>query len=449
MTYQCTIKTALFCTLALGSGYLQAQAFDLDSAVAYALEHNPNLNAVQYQVSASDAQIQVSKAGHLPTVTLSHTARLSDNPLDAFADKLNTRQVTTPDFAPELLNNPGFSDLYFTQLALRWPLYTGGRVEAMVEDAEQTEKNSRLQYQRQREEIAFSTISAYLRVQATEQGLVIAEDAVVASRQHANTTARLAKEGRIVESDKLAAKVGLAAIRSQREQAATRHRTALNDMKLVIGLPQDSEIDLVVSKVSALSGDVAVEEYEKQALDNRKDLAAARALVQAAQARVEAARSVHKPSVDLVVSSNWYDDEPGFDSQSSSIMGVLSLDLYNGQNSGKIDITLAQQREMQWQLQSLQQSVRKQVRDVYNSLLESRARLAIAEDNVRIAKQTVKLVKQRYGQGRTILLDLLQAERLYSDARIEKLTAQLNLDISQVALPLAVGTLSLPDRVSP
>jgi len=324
MDYRYTVKIALFCALASGSVHLQAQAFNLDSAVAYALEHNPNLNAAQYQVSASDAQIQVSRAGHLPTVTLSHTARLSDNPLDAFADKLNTQQVTTPDFAPEQLNNPGSSDLYFTQLALRWPLYTGGRVEAMVEDAEQTEKNSRLQYQRQREEVAFSTISAYLRVQATAQGLVIAEDAVVASRQHANTTAKLAKEGRIVESDKLAAKVGLAAIRSQREQAATRHRTALNDLKLVIGLPQDSEIDLAASKVIALSGDVSVEEYETRALDNRKDLAAARALVQAAQARVEAARSVHKPSIDLVLSSNWYDDEPGFDSQSSSIMGVLS-----------------------------------------------------------------------------------------------------------------------------
>ena len=449
MDYRYTVKIALFCALTFGSAHLQAQAFDLDSAVVYALEHNPNLNAVQYQVSASDARTQASRAGHLPTVTFSHTARLSDNPLDAFADKLNTQQVTTPDFAPAQLNNPGSSDLYFTQLALRWPLYTGGRTEAMVEDAEQTEKNSRLQYQRQREQIAFSTISAYLHVQAAEQGLVIAEDAVEAARQHANTTAKLASEGRIVESDKLAAKVGLAAIRSQREQAATRHRSALNELKLVTGLPLDSEINLAVSEVATISGDVSVEEYEKRALDNRKDLAAARALVQAAQARVDVARSVRKPSIDMVVSSNWYDDEPGFDSQSSSIMGVLSFDLYDGKSSGEIDITLAQQREMQWQLQSLEQSVRKQVRDVYNSLLESRARLAIAEHNVKTAKQTVKLVKQRYGQGRTILLDLLQAERLYTDARIEKLTSHLNLDVARVALPLAVGTLSLPDRVSP
>ena len=449
MAYHRIINITLFSVLSLGSAYLQAQVFDLDSAVVHALQHNPNLKAVQYQVSASDARMQASKAGHLPTLTFSHTARLSDNPLDAFADKLNTRQVTTPDFDPTLLNNPDSSTLYFTQLALRWSLYAGGRTSALLVDAEQTEKNSRLQYQREREQIAYATISAYLFVQATEQGLKIAEDAVKAARQHANTTAKLARQDRIVESDKLAAQVSLAAIRSQREQAVTRHRSALDEFKLLLGLSMDSEIKLAASNVNSISDDVSIEEYEKNALANRKDLAATRALVQAAQARVDAARSVYKPSLDLVVNSNWYDDDPGFDNQSSSIMGVLSFDLYDGKNSGKIDATLAQQREMQWQLQSLEQSVQKQVRDVYNSFLESRKRLALAKNNVKTAKKTVQLVKKRYGQGRTILLDLLQAEHLYTDARIEKLTAGLNLDVSQVALPLAVGTLSLPVVVSP
>jgi len=449
MAYQRIISITIFSALSLGSACLQAQTFDLDSAVEYALKHNPDLKAVQYQLSASGARTQASGAGHLPTLTFSHTARVSDNPLDAFADKLNTRQVTTPDFDPVLLNNPDSSSLYFTQLALRWSLYAGGRTSAVVEDAEQTEKNVRLQYQREREQIAYSTISAYLLVQATEQGLRIAEEAVAAASQHANTTAKLARQDRIVESDKLAAQVNLAGIRSQHEQAATRHRSALDDFKLIIGLPLDSEIKLAAPKVADIADDVSIEEYEKRALANRKDLAAAAALVQAAKARVDAARSVYKPNLDLVVNSNWYDDEPGFDNQSSSIMGVLSFDLYDGKSSGKIDAALAQQREMQWHLQSLEQSVRKQVREAYNSFLESKKRLALAESNVKTAKRTVKLVKTRYGQGRTILLDLLQSERLYTDARIEKLTAHLNLDVSRVALPLAMGVLSLPEVVSP
>ena len=449
MAYRNAITLSSIFALMLCNGVLYAQVLDIDSAVTHALEHNPNLNAVQQQLSASSARTEASKAGHQPTLTISHTARLSDNPLDAFADKLNTRQVTTPDFDPARLNEPGSSDLYFTQLALRWPVYTGGRVSALVESAEQSENNSRLQYQYQREYIAAATMQAYLVALATAEGLEIADDAVKAAVQHKNTTAKLASEGRIVESDKLAAEVNLAAIRSQREQAATRYQSALDELKLVIGLPMAAEIQLAAAKLPAISNDDTVDSYEKRALDARKDLAAARAMLQAAKARVDAARSVRKPSVDIVASSNWYDDNPGFDSQSSSIMGVISFDLYDGKADGEIDVTLAQQREMQWQLQALEQSAQKQVRDAWNSLLESRKRLAIAEDNVNTAKKTVRLVKQRYGQGRTILLDLLQAEKLYTDARSEKLTAQLNLELARVALPLASGALALPTGVSP
>jgi outer membrane protein TolC len=435
--------------LMMTSAYTQAQVLDLDAAVSYALKNNPDVNAVEQQLEASSAQARSSRAGQMPSLTVSTSARISDNPLDAFADKLNTRQVTTPDFDPAKLNDPGSSDLYFTRLALRWPVYSGGRVSALIDDAEATELNHRLQYQREREYTAYATTRAYLLVLAAEKGLTIAQDAVDAAQHHANTTKKLASEGRIVESDKLAAEVNLAALRSQREQAVTRYQTALDELKLVIGMPLDSEISLLPANIKPLAADSDVTVYEKQSLAQRKDLSAVRAQIRAAKARVEAARSTQRPSVDIVASTNWYDDKLGLDNNSSSIMGVLSFELYDGQRDGAIDAALAQQRETRWRYQSLEQTVRKQVRDAYNGLLESRARLAIAENNVATAKRTVELVKQRYGQGRTILLDLLQSEKLYTGARIEKLTAALNLDLAQVALPLAAGTSSLPVTEAP
>ncbi len=208
------IQLLLLFVLVQVSAWAQAQNFDLDTAITYALKHNPDLNAAQQQLDASSAQLRSSRAGYMPSVTVSTSARVSDNPLDAFADKLNTRQVTTPDFDPAVLNNPGSSDLYFTQLALRWPVYTGGRVSALVDAAEATELNRRLQYQRDREYTAFATTRAYLSVLSAKKALEIAQDAVDAAQQHANTTKRLASQGRIVESDKLAAEVNLAAVQS-------------------------------------------------------------------------------------------------------------------------------------------------------------------------------------------------------------------------------------------
>lgn len=444
MSHRITRTAALGFMLGVSS-LVAAESFDPERAVRHALAHNPELLALREQVAAAGGRTQVAQGARLPSLGLSYSARASDNPLDAFADKLNTRQVTTPDFDPARLNRPGASDLHATQLALRLPVYTGGRLSASLASAEEMEKHLRLQYERAREITAFQTLRACLNVQAAVEGLTIADDAVKAAQEHARTTAQLSREGRIVVSDKLTAEVNLAATQSQREQAATRLEAARNQLKLVMGLPLDSAMTLAPAAFSARTDAINVTEIETRALSVRKDLAAARALHQAVRARVQAARAAHKPSVDFIATSNWFDDSPGFDAHSSSVMGVVRLDLYaGGRRQGEIATTLAEEREAQWRVQALEQTVRHDVREARENLREAGARHANAADNADRAKENVRLVKQRYGQGRTLLIDLLQAERSYTDARSEELVSRVNLEVGQAALQLAEGALPLP-----
>jgi outer membrane protein TolC len=149
--------------------------------------------------------------------------------------------------------------------------------------------------------------------------------------------------------------------------------------------------------------------------------------------------------VDFIATHNRFDDNPGFDEHSSSIMGVVSLDLYaGGRHQGEIVTALAEEREAQWRVLSLEQTVRHDVREARENLREARARHASAADNAERAKENVRLVKQRYGQGRTLLIDLLQAERSYTDARSEELVSRVSLEVGQSALQLAEGALPLP-----
>jgi len=444
MSHRIIRTAALGLMLGLGT-QVAAESFDREQAVRHALAHNPDLFAMREQVAAAGGRTQAAQGARLPSLGLSYSVRSSNNPLDAFADKLNTRSVTTPDFDPARLNHPGTSDLHMTQLALRLPVYAGGRVSASLTSAEEMENYARLQYERARERTAFQTLRAWLNVQAAQEGLAIADDAVKAAQDHARTTAQLAREGRIVVSDKLTAEVNLAAVQSQREQAATRLESARNQLKLVMGLPLEAEITLAPAAFGTAADNANPAEIETRALANRQDLAAARAMHQAAKARVLAARAVHKPSVDFIATHNRFDDNPGFDEHSSSVMGVVSLDLYaGGRHQGEITTALAEERGAQWRVQSLEQTVRHDVREARENLRESRARHATAADNAERAKENVRLVKQRYGQGRTLLIDLLQAERSYTDARSEELVSRVNLEVGQAALQLAEGALPLP-----
>jgi outer membrane protein TolC len=429
----------------------RAELYTREQAIAYALEHNPELRALRERLSAADQRREAASGARLPQVGLSLSARTSNNALDAFADKLNTRSVTAQDFDPARLNEPGYSELYMGLLGLRWPVYTGGRVSAQIEGAAETAKATRLQYERARELTAHHTLRAYLNVQLAERGLAIAEDAVAAATEHARTTASLVREGRIVTSDKLTAEVNLAATESGRAQARARAERARNQLRLLMGLP-GAIVPAVTppSAESASSPQLARrEDLETAALGARKDLAAARAMQAAAQANVEAARAAHLPQIDVIASHNRFANSDASD-YSNSVMGVLALDLYSGgRPSAEIAAAAAEAKQAQWQTEAQEQAVRNDVRDAVEALREAQERHDIAAGNVERARETVRQVKVRYGQGRTILIDLLQAERALVEARNEELNARFNLETGQAALDLALGAFKLPAGDAP
>jgi outer membrane protein len=445
LTMESYLKHALILSACLAGAWPAhaEQTLSLDQAVHYALIHNPELNASEEQTLAAEARTAAARAGALPQIGFSYSLRSSNNPLDAFADKLNRRVVTSADFEPTLLNHPGTTTLNMTQLSAQLPVYTGGRVSAQIRGAESNEKAAQLQTDRNRQIIAARTAQAYLQAQAAHEAVRIADDGLLAARQHAATTASLAAQGRIVQSDRLTAQVNLAAVQSQREQAATRERLALNQLKLAMGMPLDDDLQ-IDAMAPPRNVDLAtpVTELETRALNSRTDLQAVRRQVTASRAQVEAARAAGLPQVNVIASTTWYDDNPGFQANSWSVMGVLSQSLYSG--GATRSQTAAARHDvaaLEASTRAQEQAIRNEVRAAQANLIEADSRRAIAADNVERARRSVDLVRKRYGEGRTILIDLLQAERALVDARNEELAASLALATSDVALRLAEGSI--------
>jgi outer membrane protein TolC len=147
----------------------------------------------------------------------------------------------------------------------------------------------------------------------------------------------------------------------------------------------------------------------------------------------------------VIATDSWYDDNAALDNKSQSIMGVVSWNLFNGGRDWH-GLTAAQRdtEQTELRLEGLQQTVRGEVRAAASRLVEATARREIAAQSVDKARENVRLVKQRYGEGRTILIDLLMAERVLVEARNEELTASLGQELSAAQIQLAEGSLALP-----
>jgi len=422
-----------------------AAPLSLDEAVRHALSQNPELRAAGRQAQAADARADAAKGAFLPQVGVRYLVRRSDNPLDAFADKLNTRTVDpATDFSSaQALNYPGTSTLHATQLTVELPLYTGGRLIAGKREAGAYAEAARLGYERHRQATAYNTLHAYRAAQAAANAVGIANDAVEAAREHADTTARLVRQGRIVVSDRMTAELNLASAESLREQAANRQRLALEELRLVTGLPADAE--LLLPPWETPTAVPAPAQSEQRALATRKDLKANEALLTASRTKITAARAAFQPQVGVIAADSWYDDNAALDNKSQSIMGVVSLNLFNGGRDWHgLNAAQRDTEQTELRLEAARQAVRGEVRAAASRLTEATARRQIAGQSVDKARENVRLVKLRYGEGRTILIDLLMAERLLFEARNEELTAGLGQELSAAQLQLAEGSLALP-----
>ncbi len=312
-----------------------ADTYSIEQAVDYTLTHNLELLAAKEQTRAAAQRTAVAQGARQPQVDLRYLLRRSDNPLDAFADKLNTRSVVpATDFTAGALNQPDPSTLSATELAVRLPVYSGGKMRAALRGAEDNEQATRLQAERARDVAAFRTRQAYLAAQAAAEAVAIAEDAVQAAQGHAQTTTRLVRQGRIVVSDRLTAELNLAAAESAREQALNRQRRSLDELKLVMGMPLDDALQTQPWQSAPVTSDLApLTESEQRALAQRKDLQANQSRASAGRTRVDVARAALKPQVSVVAASSWYDDSVSLDNRSTSIMGVVSMNFYNGGQS--------------------------------------------------------------------------------------------------------------------
>lgn len=439
-------------TLGLASSApVVAASYSLEEAVDHALENNPRLGSSEAAIREAEEELTAARSAGGPRVDLSFSGKASNNPMDAFGDKLQAGNIEADfnqnppdlgDFDPDTLNDPDSSTLLTGEVNVSYPVYTGGRLEAGVRGAQSARQAASRGHLRAREVVAYQTYRAYLGVQAAERGLRVAEEAVATAEEHVETTRELVRQGRIVESDRLTAEVNLAEMRAGEMEARRDRRRARNRLRLAMGLDNGDSVEVEpLPDAAEHEADLAeLPELQRQALEGRHDLRSLRAQLAAQRAAVDGQRAEHGPSVNLVATGNSYGESEFSDNTSWRVMGVINYRLYDG---GVVSSRTAAARQrvaaVQAEIRSRQQAIRNEVQSAHDDIQVARMRLDSTRGNVERARRNVALVDDRYGQGRTILIDLLQAEGGLVKARQEALGASIALHNGLADLALAQG----------
>lgn len=435
-----------------------AEKLEYKQCVETALAQNPDLAISRAQIEQAEAAVRQAQGNKLPRLNLSLTATRSNDALNAFGMKLGQRNATFNDFgagefatnpfpaslgiAPHNLNHPDAVNNFNSRIELLVPVYNGGMVQSYVDTAKAYVRAAQSGDEVARQQLAKHVLMAYQGVHTARAYIKLAEEARAAAEEYVRISDKLHKQGMVVKSDVLSAKVNLQDIKVKVVEAKNAEAAALNQLALLMGKSLDAPLDVGAPVTPAMLPGSATY-LRAQALNEHAGLRALRNQLEGAGAQVDAARAGKKPQFNVMLRQDWNDKNLGLDASSYTVAGVLSWAAFDGGvNNATIDRAQAARSELAAKLRQAEEGVGYQVTDARRKALEAEEKIGVREAGLEQAQEAQRLVKKRYENGMATLIELLGAQAQLDKANADLVAARYELAVNRAELKRVVGVLS-------
>jgi outer membrane protein TolC len=271
------------------AGYAQDAApirLTLNDAIARGLAASHRVAEGTARQDAADAVAGARHAATMPQVT-ALAGYTRTNHVQEFTIPLSPVQsgVLYPD-AP---------DNYRARLDAQWPLYTGGRLDALAEAAQKDAAASAADVDALRTDLRFEITRAYWGLFLADESLRVFDESLERARRQAVDAQNQLDAGLVPPSDVLSARAQESRQQMLRIQAGTTRVSAEAELARLVGLPPGTAIqpdgsvaqDQVAAPYSALLA---------RALDQRQDRRALVVRLAGAESREKAAAAGRTPT---------------------------------------------------------------------------------------------------------------------------------------------------------
>jgi outer membrane protein TolC len=302
------------------------------------------------------------------------------------------------------------------------------------------ERASELSVQDARDVVVFAAGTAYLQVVASGARVETARAQLASARELDQQTANRVKNEVSPEIDSIRSQVE----RQSAEQRVTNTTSRLEKDKLtlarIIGLAVDQEFELSDPLTyHALQG-ITSETATEQALRSRSDLRSAEASVEAASFDLRAQKAQRLPVVSVSANYGGAGTNVGNFNQVYSISGNVSVPIFTG---GRIHADIEQAEAdlagRQAEYEDLKGRVAYDVRMAWLDLSASDSSVTVAERNKALAGQAMTQSQDRYTNGVTNYLEVVQAQEAVTVASENYIQSVFSYQFAMIALARAMG----------
>jgi outer membrane protein len=431
----------LFGVLVVGVAPALAQTpLTLEDAIRRAQGETADARALASAIDEANARVQRAQSGFWPRVDVTETVQRGNQPVFVFSSLLSQRRFTAANFAIPALNHPDPVTNTRTAVALEQRIFDSGLTHLGVQAATLEREAASAGRDAARQGLAFRAAQAFVQVlqlEATARATDAAVDAAESDRQRARARREV---GLVTEADALAVDVHLADMRQRQIAASGDLAVARMQLAEAVGLPlTDPVVPLrTVPRPAPADGDALV----RDALTTHPDLRQADVHLQLADNGRRTARAALLPSVG--VQAGWEFNGATLGAQQSSwVIGAeMRVNVFRGfADTARISEAAHAHARATAERERVERRIEVDVRGALAQLAAARAREDAGRAALSQARESQRIIRDRYEGGLATVTDVLRAAEATLDAESRATGAEMDVILLTVALDRALGRL--------
>ncbi len=412
----------------------------LHDAFVKALENNPMLQQAKATTKKADAQVNQAISAFLPKINLDLGYMHSDNPVMSFSNKLNQAAFTQADFQIDRLNNPDFRDNWEYKFIFMQPIFNQGREYIGYKTSKLAKAISDLGYSQAAQGVLFMVEQAYCQALLAEEKVGVLKAAYKTASLHETLARRRYDAGLVLKSDMLSAQVQKTKTERQLFKAESDYLIALAALNNAMGI----ELKWKIKRIDFEGKDEQDLEYWlKIAKKYRPEY-------RMAQKRVKIADYMHKqamfkflPSFNLTgIYQGDRQNLAYFGGDSWTLMATMTMNIFNGfGDKAAVTAADAERQRAAARLRQVEQAIELEVRQAYYRFQTAKKQLKVARQAVKQAKESQKILRNRYSNGLALMVELLAADTSVRETSLEEAAARFDARLAWSELRRKAGVL--------
>ncbi|HAP34798.1 MAG TPA: hypothetical protein DCQ28_02210 [Bacteroidetes bacterium] len=448
------MRTKIVITVIMISSMMVAQeklSLTVDQAVQTGLENSKTLKSSQFKVVAAEAKTSEANAAGLPSLKLNAAyTKLSE--VDPFTLNFPAFGTLQADNKTVLFNTvkaqlgDNVTNNYTLRATVQQPLFTGGKISGAKDISEASYEATKEDFKKDRSDLIYNIKSAYWNLFRANEFKKMVDENVGQIKAHAADAENMMKQGLLTNNDLLKVQVQLSDALVRQIDAKNNVTLSMIALNNTLGLPLDTEIDIISQLQTGSSSSADINMLVKKAVENRPEILGMNARLKMSESNLSIARSGWYPQIFLVGNYNYLNPNQRIFPSKAEFKGTwdvsvsLSYDLWNWNTSGSQSTQAeAQLSQTEQALSQMKDGILLEVTQSYLTLNQTNERAAVARKGVEQAEENYRVTNERYKKGLNVNSDLLDAEVALLQAKLNYTQSLIDYELSNARLSRSIG----------